>query len=363
MSRIGGAIFMLCLAASGAWADGAPKSEVTPPPQPLPPQPLAPAPLGVFGADMPPAGKLILSIVPQFLGRSTSLEGARPVSSQEIVATTPWFFDPRQKLRGVPQSALQAVQTVQLAYGVTKVLSIVVATGMTEKNLSFLTFKGLSGITPLGMSYTGTDSISDTTASAIWRVYEDPINRVQVNVGMSFPTGSNHNTFTLLQPNGTYATTRAFYAMQIGTGTFDAMPGVVYAGQLNNWSWGLSYRGRFPLAANPEGYRWGDLHEFTGWGGYSWIPGVTTTFRVTGSLEGPIRGFDWNIAGKAQAANPKFYGGQRVELFGGATISGKLVGYENVLLAIEAGLPVYQNLNGPQLSKAWQAGLALRFKI
>ncbi|MBL1257667.1 alpha-amylase [Methylocystis sp. Sn-Cys] len=363
MSRIGNALFMLCLAASGAWADGAPKSEVTPPPQPLPPQPLAPAPLGVFGADMPPAGKLILSIVPQFLGRSTSLEGARPVSSQEIVATTPWFFDPRQKLRGVPQSALQAVQTVQLAYGVTKVLSIVVGTGMTEKNLSFLTFKGLSGITPLGMSYTGTDSISDTTASAIWRVYEDHINRVQVNVGMSFPTGSNHNTFTLLQPNGTYATTRAFYAMQIGTGTFDAMPGVVYAGQLNNWSWGLSYRGRFPLAANPEGYRWGDLHEFTGWGGYSWIPGVTTTFRVTGSLEGPIRGFDWNIAGKAQAANPNFYGGQRVELFGGATISGKLVGYENVLLAIEAGLPVYQNLNGPQLSKAWQAGLALRFKI
>lgn len=61
--------------------------------------PLAPAPLGVFGADMPGAGKLIFSVIPQFIGRSTSLEGARAVSSQEIVAITPWYFDPRQKGR------------------------------------------------------------------------------------------------------------------------------------------------------------------------------------------------------------------------------------------------------------------------
>ncbi len=353
------------LAASFAHAADAPMNSVksaAPPPPPAP-APLAPAPLGVFGADMPPAGKLVLSIIPQFVGRSTTLVGRRSVSSQEVVAVTPWYFDPRQKLRGVPQSAYQATQTVSLHYGVTKDISVFVATGMTEKNLNFLTFRGTSGIIPLGPSETGTDSLSDTTAAAIWRVYEDPIHRIQVNIGMSFPTGSNHTTFTLLQPNGTYATTRAFYAMQIGTGTFDAMPGLVYAGHLDKWSWGLSYRGRFPLAANPEGYRWGDLHELTGWAGYSWMPGLTTTFRATGSLEGHIRGFDYNIAGKAQAQNPNFYGGERIELFGGATISGKFVGWENVTLAVEAGLPVYQNLNGPQLSKAWQAGMALRFKI
>jgi len=26
-------------------------------------------------------------------------------------------------------------------------------------------------------------------------------------------------------------------------------------------------------------------------------------------------------------------------------------------------LPVYQNLNGPQIMKNWQAGMSLRFKI
>lgn len=279
------------------------------------------------------------------------------------MTTTPWRLDPTKTLRGVPQNAFIAAQTLALAYGVTKDLAIVMTIGMLEKNLDFLTFKGPSGATRLGQSYTGTGGFADATASAIYRVYSDPVHRIQINLGLSFPTGSDQHDFTLLQADGSYLTSRAFYAMQIGSGTFDIMPGVVYAGHLDKWSWGVSYRARLPLAANPEGYLYGDLHTFDGWGGYSWIPGLTTTLRVNASLQGPIRGYDPLIAGKAPAANPVFYGGQRIELFGGATISGKFIGLDNVSLAIEGGPTVYQNLSGPQLSKNWQAGMALRFKI
>jgi hypothetical protein len=330
-------------------------------PTSAPPPP--PAPLGVFGADMPKAGKTVLSIIPQFSNMSTLLQGSSVVSPAQVVATTPWYYDPTKTLRGVPQNTFIATQTVALAYGVTSNLAVIVTVGMIEKNLDFLTFKGPKGITPLGFSYTGTSGISDSTASVIYRLYQDPIHRVQFNLGMSFPSGSTHATFNLLQPDGTYATTRAFYAMQIGSGTFDVMPGVVYAGHLDKWSWGASYRARLPLAANPEGYLWGNLHEFNGWGGYTVIPGVTGTLRVSASLQGQIRGHDPLIYGKAPAGNPNFYGGQRVELFGGASISGKFVGMDNMSVAIEGGPTVYQNLNGPQLSKNWQAGMALRFKL
>ncbi|MGJ0511291.1 hypothetical protein [Methylocystis sp.] len=80
------------------------------------------------------------------------------------------------------------------------------------------------------------------------------------------------------------------------------------------YSWDyLEYRLRFPLGPNPSGgYRWGDLHEFNAWGGYTWTPGLTITFRVSGSTQGPIRGFDPEIRGPAVPANPAFYGGQRV---------------------------------------------------
>ncbi len=328
-----------------------------------PPPPPPPAPRGVFGADMPAAGKLVFAITPSFFNLAGSRTGQTDVSNEQIVTTVPWFVNPKQTLRLVPQNIFGAVQTVALCYGVTKDFTLAVTTGTVEKNLEVLTFKGLSGAVPLGRSYTGTAGLADFAASGIYRVYQDEIHRLQLNLGFSFPTGSSTSTFRLLLPDGTYQTSRAFYGMQPGWGSFDILPGVVYAGALGRWSWGLSYRGRLPLAANPQNYLWGDLHEFNGWGGYTWIPGFTTTLRVNGATQGPIRGVDKEIFGRAQSANPAFYGGQKIEIFGGAAVSGKFIGSEALSVLIEAGLPVYQNLNGPQNVKRWQAGLSLRWKI
>ncbi len=290
--------------------------------------------------------------------------GTRTVSNEYIVTTVPFFLNPRQTVRIIPQNIAVATQVIGLNYGVTKDFAMVLTAGMIEKNLNALTYKGTSGILPLGRSLPGTTSLIDFTLSGVYRLYQDDVHRIQVAFGFSFPTGSSTATFSnFLLPDGTRRNIRAFYGMQPGTGTFDILPCIVYAGYLGPWSWGVSYRGRFPLGPNPQGYLWGDLHEINGWGGYTWTPGLTTTFRVSGSMQDPIRGFDPEIRGPAVPANPVFYGGQRVELFGGATISGKLIGYENVTVAVEAGLPVYQNLNGPQIMKNWQAGMSLRWKI
>jgi hypothetical protein len=350
-----GAILGLGTCVLGAQADDSPKRVATAQPPP--------APLGVFGADMPAEGKFVFSICPLFVNSSGMRIGAQGVSSEYIVATTPWYFDPTKKLRLAPQNIAAASQTAVLAYGATKDFAIFVTAGMVEKNLEALTFKGASGVTRLGRSYTGTDALADFTAAGVYRLYQDEVHRFQINLGMSFPTGSNHNTFTLLQPDGSYASVRAFYGMQLGSGTYDILPGVVYAGHYDKFSWGLSYRGRLPLGANPQGYRYGDLHEFNGWAGYSWVSGFTNTFRIAGSTQGPIRGFDPLINGKSPPANPNFYGGQRIEIFGGAAISGRFLGYEALSIAVEAGLPIYQNLDGPQISKNWQAGMALRIKM
>ncbi len=323
-----------------------------------------PAPLGVFGADMPAAGRLVVSIAPGFYNLSGIRIGARTVSNEYVVTRVPFFLNPRQMVRIVPQNIAAATQVVGLNYGVSDNLSVILNAGVAERRLETLVFKGSAGITPLVRNYPGTASLTDFTLSGVYRVYQDDINRIQFSLGFSFPTGSNRatfNNFTL--PDGSVRNIRGFYGMQIGAGTFDIMPGVLYAGNLGPWSWGLSYRGRFPLAPNPEGYLWGDLHEVNSWAGYSWTPALTTTVRVNASMQGPIRGFDPEIRGAAAPANPLFYGGQRVELFGGATLNGKVIGFENATLAAEAGAPVYQNLNGPQIMKNWQATMCLRVKM
>jgi hypothetical protein len=336
----------------------APPQAETPPATQRPP-----APMGVFGADMPAKGKLLLSISPIWANLSGQRIGTQAVSSQFIVANVPWWVDPTKKLRLVPQNISVAVQTGAISYGLTNDLSVVVTASIAEKRLDALTFKGPVGITPLGRSYPDTFGLSDFTTSAIYRVYQDPVHRIQVNLGFAYPFSFNTARFDLLQPDGSVPNIRAFYGMQPGSGTFDIMPGIVYAGNLGQWSWGLSYRGRLPLSRNAQNWSFGDLHEFNGWAGYTLIPGVTTTFRVSGATQGQISGFDREILGRAVPTNPAFYGGQRVELFGGAVVSGKLINFDAASIAFEAGLPVYQNLNGPQIAKNWQAGFSFRLRI
>lgn len=322
-----------------------------------------PAPMGVFGADMPAKGKLVLAITPIWANLSGQLIGTRGASSQYIVATIPWWVDPTKTVRLVPQNIGVATQTGAISYGLSDALAVVVTASLVEKRLEALTFKGPSGIAPLGRSYPDTFGLADFTTSAIYRIYEDPVHRIQANVGFAYPFSFNTARFDLLQADGTVPNIRAFYGMQPGSGTFDILPGVVYAGNIGPWSWGLCYRARLPLAKNPQNWRFGDLHEFNGWAGYTLIPGLTTTFRVSGVTQGRISGFDPEILGRAAPTNPAFYGGQRVELFGGGVINGKLIGFDAASIAFEAGLPVYQNLNGPQISKNWQAGFSFRLRI
>lgn len=345
--------------ALSAGADEAAKSAISAPPPPPPP-----VPLGIFADNNLPQGRFALSITPIFAGLSGILIGTRGVSNEFAVTTVPFFLNPSQKVRIVPQHINIAAQIVRVRYGVTDDFEMVLDTGWVEKNLHALVFKGTAGITTIGDNYPRTSSLVDTILFGVYRVYQDDIHRIQISLGFSFPTGIDDATFNdFILPTGLRRNIRGFYGMQLGTGTFDILPGAVYAGYLGPWSWGLSYRGRLPLDYNPQGYRWGNLHEFNGWAGYTWIPGLTTTFRVCGTTQGHIDGFDPLINGPAVPANPLFYGGQRVELFGGGSISGKLIGIDNALILVEAGAPVYQNLNGPQIKKNWQAAARLAFKF
>lgn len=313
---------------------------------------------------MPAAGKFCLSITPHFFNLSGIRMGTRTVSNEYVVSTVPFFLNPKQPVRIVPQNVAGRMQVVSLSYGLTEDFAVYFNTGAVERSLETLVFKGTSGILPLYRNTPDTIGFVDSILSGVYRLYGDDVNRLQMSLGLSFPTGTNHALFyNFVKPNGSVADIRGFYGMQPGAGTFDIVPGIVYAGYSGAWSWGVSYRGRFPLGLNPDGYKWGDTHEFSQWGGYTWTPGLTATLRATTTLQGPISGMDPLINGAAVPANPAFYGGQRIELFGGGSISGKFIGYENVTLAGEAGLPVYQNLNGPQIMKNWQAAISLRFKI
>lgn len=320
-----------------------------------------PAPLGVFGSDVPAVGKFSFAVSGGFTGMGGSRIGQSIHSSEYIVSSTPWYFDPTKLVRLISTSVYITSQAMAFSYGVAENFAVVGALGVVEKNMTASTFAAPSGTRLLGQSYASVRGLNDMELAGVLRLYRDETHRLLVSMGMTFPTGRNDLPFTVILSDGKFGTVRAFYAMQPGTGTYDFLPGVTYGGASGQYSWGVAYRGRWPLGFNPEGYRYGNLHDIHGWTGYSWTPAITTTLRVTGTTRGHILGYDPKIDGKSQSANPYFYGGQRVEVFGGATIAGGLFGVESATLSVEAGVPVYQNLNGPQLFRNWQVLTALRF--
>jgi hypothetical protein len=244
-------------------------------------------------------------------------------------------------------------------YGITDWLNAAAMVTYLNKSMTMTTFQGATGTTVFGQSTSSTHGFGDTSLASSIRLYQDDIHHLHINAGISLPTGNITETVTMLSPMKTFMTSRASYGMLLGTGTYDLMPGVTYTGHLALWNWGLAYRGRFALDDNSQGYNWGPQHELDGWSGYTVIPGVTLTGRTVWSLQGRIHGYDSQISGLMQGTNPAFYGGSRLDLLGGFVLSGSLIGHPGIHLGLEGGAPVYQDLNGPQLARNWQANLVL----
>jgi hypothetical protein len=322
-------------------------------------------PAGVFGAGMVGAGHFMFSYTPTYMRMQDNYIGSSVVSPNTI-ATTARLPEPTMMggmtfntYRIVPTSMDVQMHMFHAMYGVTDWLNIMVMGAYDIKSMTMLTYKGTTGTTVLGSTTNHSEGFGDTSVVSVWRVYQDPINHVQINVGLSLPTGSTTETMTMLSPMGKTMTMRANYGMQLGTGTVDLLPGVSYLGHIAQWSWGAIYRGRLALGDNSEGYQYGYRQEISGWAGYRWIPGVTTTFRVEGDTADRIHGSDSQISGLMQGSNPYNYGGERIKLLGGLEISGAPLGLHHVSLALEGGAPVYQRLNGPQLGESWQLTGAL----
>jgi hypothetical protein len=154
---------------------------------------------------------------------------------------------------------------------------------------------------------------------------------------------------------------RAYYGLQLGTGTYDGLFGFTYRGKVDAWSWGVIYRGRAALGENQSGYLRGLSNEISAWGAYDIASGLAATGRVAATIWDRIYGHDVLIWGAQQGTVPDYQGGERVKLLGGFEYLLKSEGMKPVRIAVEAGAPIYQRLNGPQLGQSWELNTALNF--
>jgi hypothetical protein len=309
------------------------------------------APIGIMGDHMHKAGDFMISARAMRMEMKDNRDGDLSLSPEDIVTRFANPFAPPPTLRVVPTEMTTDMVMLGAMYAPTDDLTLMLMGHYIDREMDHITFQGMMGTTRLGTFTTEAKGWGDTKASALIRLYEDNTHHVHLNAGLSLPTGSITEEDQVLTPMNTTPTLRLPYAMQLGTGTFDLHPGITYYGSHQRFGWGTQYMGRFALGDNDEDYSWGDKHLLNIWGSYLITPAVSVSARITAEHESQINGMDNQITAPVQTANPDNFGGKRLSTsFGINTVvpNGMLKGHR---FSAEVTLPVYQNLNGPQLER------------
>ncbi len=321
------------------------------------------APIGVMGEHVHKKGKWMLSYRYMRMDMEGNRIGTREVSPEEIATTVPNqnpvtlpngnVITPRF-MRVVPTKMSMDIHMFSAMYAPTDNLTLMFMLPVIRKSMDHVTFAGPAGTTIRGGFTTESEGVGDVKISGLFRLYDDAVNHLHLNMGISAPTGSIEERDDILDPLGRTPNVRLPYAMQIGTGTWDLLPGLTYTARTGDLSWGAQYRAEIRLEdENDEGYAWGDKHMVTGWLAYQFAPWISTSIRASYSTQSEIEGRDLQIGGPVQTANADFYGGERLDLLAGVNLAGQSGVLSGHRLAFEFGVPVYQNLNGPQMETDW----------
>ncbi|QFT77306.1 transporter [Erythrobacter sp. THAF29] len=307
------------------------------------------APIGVMGDHRHGQGEWMVSYRFMHMDMAGIQIGTDDVTPDQVATTVPnrFFGNPGQPptLRIVPTSMRMDMHMAGLMYGLSDDITLMLMGNYITKEMDHITFQGGMGTMRLGEFRTRTADIGDTKLSALIGLTDT----IHLNAGISIPTGTITEEAQILTPMGMEPTVRTPYPMQIGSGTWDLEPGITYRDQTERFAWGAQVRGTIRLGDNDEGYSYGDRAMATVWAQAALAPGVALSGRLQGETIGRVDGMDPAIMGPVQTANPDFQGGETLTAFAGvnfAATGGALKGWR---LGVEGGLPLVQDLNGPQM--------------
>ena len=188
-----------------------------------------------------------------------------------------------------------------------------------NKGMTHITFSGTADTTWLGSFETKTSGIGDISFSGLIKLQETKQSRWHLTLGLSLPTGSTDETGSILTPMNQRPSVRLPYPMQLGSGTYDLISGLTYAGHHHQSGWGVQSRSVVRPQDNDDNYSLGNEHGLHSWLSYRISQRVSTSLRLTYEDKSNVDGMD------------------------------------KLIMA-----PVQQDLNGPQLETDWYATLGIQ---
>ncbi len=215
------------------------------------------------------------------------------------------------------------------------------------------------------------DGIADTMLMTKYRLFADdplvPKRQVSLFFGLSLPTGSIDEKNST-HPLAMRQTEQLPYGMQLGSGTVDPSVGLLYQGSSSPWWWGVNGIYTTRLYDNKRDYRLGDEFRLDAYAMYQFRHNLLAQVQLNGEYKDDIDGVMDEYASGASghamqgnAASPPMtplwetdnYGGRK--LF--ATVGLQWQPAPLHVIDFNVGVPLYQDLNGPQLESDYRVML------
>ena len=230
------------------------------------------APIGVMGEHTHKKGEFMFSYRYMYMKMDGLRNGTNNLSAEEVLEdfmVTPTDMDMQMHMFGA-------------MFAVTDELTLMGMIPYIKKSMNHLTRSG-------GTFKTESEGFGDIKLTGLYKVLDwGNNNNVILNFGLSFPTGSiDEKDDTPAGPNQQLP-----YPMQLGSGTWDLLPGITYNGRVNNINWGGQAMGVVRLGENDRDYTLGNRLNLTTWTAYNinyWLSG---SFRLDWAFWGNIDGAD-----------------------------------------------------------------------
>ncbi len=290
------------------------------------------APIGVMGDHTHEAGEFMFSYRYMYMDMRQNYVGSNEVTAQSQLIPNGGNY------MVMPTDMQTEMQMVGAMYAPTDDLTFAFMMPIVDKFMTHITAPG-------GTFSTHSHGIGDFKFGGLLNIYERGNSRMHLNLMMSAPTGSITERGNTPMGNNVILP----FPMQLGSGTWDLKPGITYLGQCGDFSWGAQILGTIRLGENDQNYTLGDDITANIWGAYRVTDALSTSLRVSGTTWGDIDAANPALGAPIPTARPDLRGGERIDVFAGVNY----LFNNGHRLAVEAGTPLYQDLDGPQLGMDW----------
>ncbi len=303
------------------------------------PRPDSHGPISVMGDHTHKSGEVMFSYRYMRMNMDGNLSGSSTISTAEIL----------EDFMVTPTSMEMDMHMAGMMVAVSDRLTLSSMISYIESRMDHQTRAG-------GTFTTAASGLSDLQLAGLIDFFHSDHHQLILNTGVSLPTGSINKT------DDTPAAEDAIlpYPMQLGSGTVDLKPGLTLLSSCDSWSMGLQGMGTIRLGRNSADYALGDRFDSDLWAGYVVTDNLSLSVRSGWSIWGNIDGADPRLnPAVVPTADPSLRGGRKVDIGVGInTLLPTPAG--SFRLAGEFAIPLYQNLNGPQLETDWEFTLGIQ---